>query len=100
VSRRRRTAERRALEASVSADRQACFVNVGRDNGDGTFTVLSWLYAPESGELLVADMTGRLGAPCTEEVLTISDVKALIKSRVEHRGTFYLHPDHDAEEGS
>ena len=80
-----------------SGERQPCWATVGRDNGDGTFTNLTWAFAPESGELLASDMIARLGAPCAEEVLTVSDVKALIKNRIEHAGTVCVHFDHDGE---
>lgn len=76
---------------------QPCWATVGQDNGDGTFTNLTWSFAPESGELLAADMIGRLGPPHMEEVLTVSDVKALIKNRIEHAGTVCVHFDHDGE---
>lgn len=83
-----------------SEGRQPCWATVGRDNGDGTFTNLTWCFAPESGELLAADMLARLGAAHAEEVLTVSDVKALIKNRAEHLGIIYVHPHPDATEAA
>jgi phage gp16-like protein len=103
VNRKRRTAEQHQLQASLeaaadSAERLNSWINAGKDNGDGTFTILTWNFVSEDGDRIAADMIARLGAPHLEEVTTRENMKALIKSRVEHLGTFYAPPGYGAEE--